>query len=86
MDFNGIIDQNQFSSDSCRAVILHFFLFMWTQGTQVISKNTVALFFDVDLHSRKCYKPVLVSGLYTGFLPRGGEPGVCQKEGGRGCL
>ena len=24
----------------------------------------------------------LLSGLYTGFLPRGGELGVCQKEGG----
>ena len=22
------------------------------------------------------------AGLYTGFLPRGGELGVCQKEGG----
>ena len=33
---------------------------MRTQGTQVISKNTVALFFSVDLYSRKCYKPVLV--------------------------
>ena len=22
------------------------------------------------------------TGLYTGFLPRGGELGVCQKEGG----
>ena len=26
-----------------------------------------------------------LAGLYTGFLPRGGELGVCQKEGGRGC-
>ena len=33
---------------------------MRTQGTQVISKNTVALVFGVDLYSRKCYKPVLV--------------------------
>ena len=26
----------------------------------------------------------ITSGLYTGFLPRGGELGVCQKEGGGG--
>ena len=25
------------------------------------------------------------SGLYTGFLPRGGELGVCQKEAVRSC-
>ena len=37
-----------------------FFLFMLTQDTQVILKNTVALIFGVDLYSRKCYKPVLV--------------------------
>ena len=29
--------------------------------------------------------PNTYPGLYTGFLPRGGELGVCQKEGGRGC-
>ena len=28
------------------------------------------------------YRYVHSTGLYTGFLPRGGELGVCQKEGG----
>ena len=56
--------------------------------TQVISlENALALKADLVIPWNKfrALRRYTPSGLYTGFLPRGGKLGVCQNEGWRGC-
>ena len=49
------------------------------------ARSTESRFFYFVRCIRKLRYYSDVTGLNTGFLPRGGELQVCQKEGGRGC-